>query len=112
MVLKLILDTGATKSLIDVTTLRSLGFDPGQSGKTVTVLTGSSEPTKGSGIMSHNDFTHLLDSIATLSPEQIQLLYRELESKMTTPPAVAQPAASEQAAAPARKPIWERILEI
>ena len=40
--LKLILDTGATKSLIDLSTLRSLGFGPGQSGKTVTVVTGSS----------------------------------------------------------------------
>jgi hypothetical protein len=33
--------------------------------------------------MSRIDFTHLLKSIATLSPEQMQRLYRELESKMS-----------------------------
>jgi hypothetical protein len=32
--------------------------------------------------MSRNEFNHLLNSIATLSPEQMQRLYRELESKM------------------------------
>lgn len=39
--------------------------------------------------MSHNEFTHLLNSISTLSPEQMQRLYRELESKMATTPPVA-----------------------
>ncbi len=43
--------------------------------------------------MSHNDFTHLLDSIATLSPEQMQQLRRELESKMATTATVARPSA-------------------
>ena len=63
--------------------------------------------------MSHDEFNHLLNSLATatLSPEQMQRLYRELESKMATASAVAQPAASEETAAPARKPIWERILD-
>ncbi len=63
--------------------------------------------------MSHNEFNHLLNSLATatLSPEQMQVLHRELESKMATVPAVSRTAASEEAAAPARKPIWERILE-
>ena len=42
LVLKLILDTGATKSLINVSKLIVLGFDPDQSGKTMTVLMGSS----------------------------------------------------------------------
>jgi predicted aspartyl protease len=42
LILKFILDTGATASLIDISTLISLGFDPDQSGRTVTVLTGSS----------------------------------------------------------------------
>jgi len=42
LVLRLILDTGATRSLINVSKLIVLGFDPGQSGKTITVLTGSS----------------------------------------------------------------------
>ena len=63
--------------------------------------------------MSHNEFTHLLNSLATatLSPEQMQRLYRELESKMATAAAVACPAASDEATAPARKPIWEIIEE-
>ena len=29
-----------------------------------------------------NEFNHLLNAIATLPPEQMQRLYRELESKM------------------------------
>ena len=32
--------------------------------------------------MSQSDFNHLLNSIATLSPQQMQRLYRELETKM------------------------------
>src|ERR1700738_4382644 len=39
LVLKFILDTGATTSLIDISTLISLGFAPHQSGKSATVLT-------------------------------------------------------------------------
>jgi len=42
LVLRLILDTGATKSLINVSKLLVLGFDPSQSGRTMTVVTGSS----------------------------------------------------------------------
>jgi len=42
LVLRFILDTGATKSLINASKLIVLGFDLGQSGKTMTVLTGSS----------------------------------------------------------------------
>jgi hypothetical protein len=61
--------------------------------------------------MTQSEFNHILGSISTLSPEQMRLLCRELESKMATAPAGARPAASEEAAAPARKPIWERILE-
>jgi hypothetical protein len=63
--------------------------------------------------MSHNDFNHLLNSLATatLSPEQMERLYRELDNKRAAASAVAQPAASEKAAETARKPIWERILE-
>ena len=41
VVLKLLLDTGATTSLINLSTLVSLGFDPDQSPKRVTVMTGS-----------------------------------------------------------------------
>ena len=33
--------------------------------------------------MSQNEFNHLLNSIASLTPEQTQRLYRELESKMS-----------------------------
>jgi hypothetical protein len=44
-VLKLLLDTAATKSLIDASILASLGFNPGQSGNTATVITGSSVQT-------------------------------------------------------------------
>ena len=36
--------------------------------------------------MSHNEFNHLLNSIATLSPEQMQQLHRELESTMAAAP--------------------------
>jgi hypothetical protein len=32
--------------------------------------------------MSHNEFNHILNSIATLSPGQMQQLYRKLESTM------------------------------
>jgi predicted aspartyl protease len=39
--LKLLLDTGATTSLINLATLLSLGFDPSQSTKRITVMTGS-----------------------------------------------------------------------
>jgi aspartyl protease family protein len=41
-VLRLILDTGATKSLIDTSSLLSLGFDPSLSTLRATVLTGGS----------------------------------------------------------------------
>jgi hypothetical protein len=40
-VLKLVLDTGATTSLINLTTLLSLGFDPDQSSQQITMATGS-----------------------------------------------------------------------
>jgi predicted aspartyl protease len=42
VVLKLVLDTGATKSLINLTTLLSLGFDPDQSTQRISMATGSS----------------------------------------------------------------------
>jgi hypothetical protein len=42
LVLRLILDTGATTSLINTSRLVSLGFLPGQTWKTDTVFTGSS----------------------------------------------------------------------
>lgn len=41
--------------------------------------------------MSKNEFNHILNSIATLSPEQMQRLYRELESKMLAATNVARP---------------------
>jgi hypothetical protein len=41
LVLKLLLDAGATTSLINLSTLLSLGFDPDQSVQRVSVLTGS-----------------------------------------------------------------------
>src|SRR5262249_3640164 len=59
-------------------------------------------------IMSHNDFTQLLNSLDALSPEQRQRLFRELESKMAAP---SSPAAAVESAVPPRKPVWERILE-
>lgn len=40
--------------------------------------------------MTQNDFTHILNSLGSLSPEQIQQLRRELESKQVAPPAVSQ----------------------
>lgn len=40
--LKLVLDTGATRSLIDLTTLRLLGIDPDQSSQRIQVVMGSS----------------------------------------------------------------------
>ena len=39
--LKLVLDTGATTSLMNVTTLLSLGFDPDQSPQRTSMATGS-----------------------------------------------------------------------
>ena len=64
--------------------------------------------------MSHNDFNDLLNSLATatLSPEQMERLYRELESKRAPAAAAPQCAANQQVAAPARKPIWERIQDM
>ena len=41
VVLKLVLDTGATMSLINLTTLLSLGFDPDQSAHRISMTTGS-----------------------------------------------------------------------
>ncbi len=32
--------------------------------------------------MSHNDFNHILSSINTLSPDQMRLLFHELETKI------------------------------
>ncbi len=42
--------------------------------------------------MSQNEFNHILSSIATLSPEQMQRLHRELESKMVVTATVSRPA--------------------
>ncbi|MGO9920377.1 MAG: hypothetical protein ACLQIB_37510 [Isosphaeraceae bacterium] len=42
--------------------------------------------------MSQSEFNHLLNSIATLSPEQMQRLHRELETKMAAPTADSLPA--------------------
>jgi hypothetical protein len=61
--------------------------------------------------MSQNEFNHLMNSIATLSPEQMERLYRELESKMATAPTAARPAAEQEQPAEAGKPIWEIIEE-
>ena len=41
VVLKLVLDTGATASLIHLATLHSLGFDPEQSARRIPMITGS-----------------------------------------------------------------------
>jgi predicted aspartyl protease len=41
VVLKLVLDTGATTTLINLATLRSLGFDPDQSSRRISMTTGS-----------------------------------------------------------------------
>ena len=41
--------------------------------------------------MGQNEFSHLLNSIATLSPDQVQRLYRELESKMASATNVSRP---------------------
>jgi hypothetical protein len=41
--------------------------------------------------MSQNEFNHILSSIATLSPQQIRRLHRELESKMVAATRVSPP---------------------
>jgi hypothetical protein len=41
LMLWLVLDTGATRSLINLPVLQSLGFDPARSGTTATMATGS-----------------------------------------------------------------------
>ena len=43
--------------------------------------------------MSHNEFNHMLHSIATLSPGQMQQLYRKLENTMAAATGGARPAA-------------------
>ncbi len=43
--------------------------------------------------MSQNEFTHLLNSIATLSPEQMQQLRRELDSKLASSANISRDAA-------------------
>ena len=43
--------------------------------------------------MSDNEFNHILNSISTLSPEQMQRLYRELESKMAAATSVSRSTA-------------------
>ena len=63
-------------------------------------------------IMSHTEFNQLLNSIDALSPDQIERLYRELESKRAAATAVSHPAAGPEQPAEARKPIWEQILEM
>lgn len=44
---------------------------------------------EGKSIMTHSEFTHMLNSLGGLSPEQIQQLRRELESKQAASPAVS-----------------------
>jgi hypothetical protein len=41
--------------------------------------------------MGQNEFSHLLNSIATLSPDQVQRLYRELETRMASATNVSRP---------------------
>jgi hypothetical protein len=41
--------------------------------------------------MSQNEFNHILNSIASLSPEQMRRLYRELESKMVAAATMPRP---------------------
>jgi hypothetical protein len=40
--------------------------------------------------MTHGEFTHILNSLGGLSPEQIEQLRRELESKAAATPAASQ----------------------
>jgi hypothetical protein len=42
-------------------------------------------------IMTHSEFTRILKSLGGLSPEQMQQLRRELDSKLAPPPAASQP---------------------
>jgi len=51
------------------------------------------------GAMTHNEFHHLLDSVATLSPQQIRQLRQELDSKLATSTADQSQALSEEEAA-------------
>jgi len=41
--------------------------------------------------MTHSEFTHILNSLSGLSPEQIEQLRRELESTAAATPAASQP---------------------
>jgi hypothetical protein len=56
--------------------------------------------------MTHHEFNNLIHAIKTLSPEQMRQLRDEIDHELS-----ASAAQSEAAAAPARKPIWERIIE-
>jgi hypothetical protein len=57
--------------------------------------------------MTHSEFTQILKSLGGLSPEQMQQLRRELDSKLA-----ARPTAPTQQQSPAHKPIWEVAAEL
>jgi hypothetical protein len=66
----------------------------------------------GSYLMTHHEFTHIVESLNGLSPDQLQQLRDELDGKLT---GLKSPSAIENGeATPAYtgKPIWEEIDEI
>jgi hypothetical protein len=61
--------------------------------------------------MTHNDFNHIVESLNALSPDQLQRLRDQLDSKLTEARQPIASAGSEPTPAHSGKPIWERILE-
>lgn len=59
--------------------------------------------------MTHNEFTHIVESLNGLSPDQLHQLRDELDSKLT---GLKQPTAHTAMAVHTGKPIWEEIEDI
>jgi hypothetical protein len=60
--------------------------------------------------MNQNEFNHIIKSVPALSPEQMELLRRELDNNLSTSAASAtrQDSVADE---PARVPAWKRIIE-
>ena len=57
--------------------------------------------------MTHHEFSHIVESLAALSPEQMQKLRDELDSKLAAARQLPAPSTGETAPTRVSKPIWE-----
>jgi hypothetical protein len=60
--------------------------------------------------MNQNEFNHIVKSVPALSPEQMELLRRELDNNLS-PTATSSTSQDSDADEPARVPAWKRIIE-